>query len=151
MANKRSKRTTEMLPVLYTQEEMDEKRDRLSTAMLQYDAVEEEKKVAASKYVEDMKALRGEMRQLSKAIHRKGEDRSTDCIVKFHDPSLGFKTIVRLDTGEVIRTEAMSDDERQDNLFEEVDELERMHAAPDMREVPPPPPESEDQGEDAEA
>lgn len=137
------------LPVDYSQQELDERRDRLSAAALEYDAVEDEKKSASSVYNEQLKALRGEMRQIAKQIHRKGEDRAIDCIAEMHTPSVGFKTVIRLDTGEVVKTEPMTDDERQENLFEEMDELERMYNTPEppSSQTPPPQPEDGAQGE----
>jgi hypothetical protein len=123
----KGKRLTLRLYSEFSQQELDDKRDRISGAMLEYDDVEAEKKESNKEFSEAMKGLRGEMRSLAKAIKRRGEDRDIDCLAKFHDPQIGFKTIVRLDTGEIVKTEPMTDDERQDNLFEEVDELERMY------------------------
>jgi hypothetical protein len=127
---KQGKKLSLQLRCEFSQQELDDKRDRLSTALLEYDKVEDEKREASKCYTESLKALRGEMRSLSKQINCKGEDRAVDCFARFHDPSIGFKTFVRLDTGEVVKTEQMTDDERQEGLFEEVDQLERMYSSP---------------------
>jgi hypothetical protein len=139
---KRPQKISLSLACVYTSEEMDEKRDRLSASILEYDKCEDEKAEVAKTYNENLKALRVEMRSLSRAINRKGEDRPVDCVVEFHNPEIGFKTTIRTDTGEIVRQEPMTDDERQENLFEETDALSRMYDAPDTREIPPPPPET---------
>lgn len=122
----------------FTGEEMDAKGDAMSTACLEYDRVEEEKKSASSVYTDQLKALRGEMRQLAGQIRKKGVERPVDCAVQFHTPDVGNKTIIRLDTGEMVKVEPMSAEERQENLFDELDSIERMYNAPDAREQEPP-------------
>jgi hypothetical protein len=146
----KGKRLELTLPVDFTQEELDDRRDRLSSAALRYDAVEEEKKTSNAHFTDQLKALRGEVRSLAKAIRRKKEDRDVPCVARFHDPSPFFKTVIRMDTGEVVRAEPMTHDERQDNLFEDVEEIQRMYAIEDGRqEIEPPadeaPPPAEDQ------
>lgn len=131
------------LPVEYVQAELDEKASRLSSAMLEYDEIEEQKKAATSQFSDQLKAIRGEVRQLAKQIRRKGEDRAVDCIVQFHTPQPAFKTIIRQDTGEIVRTEAMSYEESQENLFEEAEDINRMYSAEDPRPEKP----SQDQPE----
>lgn len=41
------------------------------------------------------------------------------CEIRFHDPNTGKKTTIRLDTGEILKTEDMTDEEMQEKLFEE--------------------------------
>jgi hypothetical protein len=136
----KGKRITEFLPVEFTQDELDEKREQLSSTVLKYDDVEDEKKRIAKGYTEQLQGLRGDMRRLSKDIRRKNENRTVDCVARFHDPTPGMKTIVRLDTGEVVRTEGMSHDERQENMFDDVEDIERMYRAEDARPEDAPPP-----------
>lgn len=123
---KRTKKLDLRLPVQYTAEEMNAKRDRIANAMLEYDGVEDAKKLAARQYSEHLKGLRGEMRGLAKAINNGGENREVECLTTFHDPEPGFKTITRLDTGEVVRQEPMDDEEKQDNLFDQKDDIEYL-------------------------
>ncbi len=146
----KGKRLTLSLRCEFTSEELDSKGQALSATMLRYDEVEEEKKAATATYREQLSDLRGEMRRLSKQIKTKGEDRPVECLAKFHSPNVGEKTIVRLDTGEVVRIEPMTDDERQENLFEEVDELERIYKlekAADAQDDDVPPHQDATQGE----
>jgi hypothetical protein len=137
------RKITIALPCDFTGEELEQKGQDMSATMLEYDDVEERKKVSAKEFSEQMKELRGRMRSLSKQIRRKGEERAVECGVQMHNPTVGFKTIVRLDTGEIVKTEPMTDEERQDNLFEETTQLERMFTTPDTRE------QSRPEGEDA--
>jgi hypothetical protein len=43
--------------------------------------------------------------------------REIECVVEFHKPKQGVKTIIRLDTGEVVREQQMSGGELQEKLF----------------------------------
>lgn len=97
--------------------------------MLEYDETEDLKKDATKQFSESLKALRGQMRSLSKKIRAKGEVRSVECVVRFHNPAIGEKTTIRTDTGEIVCIEPMSSDERQENLFGELKELENMFGA----------------------
>lgn len=109
----------------------------MSAAMLRYDEVELAKKEPSKDFAEEMKALRGQMRSLSKAIRSKSEVRPVQCGLQFHKPQVGMKRIVRMDTGEIVRDEVMSLDERQNNLFEDIQELDRLYgsgAEPDDKE-----------------
>jgi hypothetical protein len=141
MSQKRPLKIKLSLPVAYTQTELDTKRDRLTATIFEYDKIEDEKSEVGKTYTDQLKSLRAEMRQLSRAINAKVEDREVECVVNYHAPSVGWKTTMRSDTNEVIKTEPMTNDEKQLNLFEEVDQLEGMYGAPDPRTAPPPPPD----------
>jgi hypothetical protein len=121
---KTTKKTTFILPVQFTPEELNERRDEIASAMLEYDRVEAQKKIAAKEYAAVLKTLRTDMSRLARQINRGGEERDVECTLTFHDPEPGFKTITRLDTGEVVRQEPMTDDEKQENLFDDRDDVE---------------------------
>jgi hypothetical protein len=133
-----AKKTVEALFCEFTDAELEQKGQELSTTMLKYDEVEAAKKVATAEFTDEMKGLRGSMRGLSQAIRKRGEVRPVDCKVVFHVPEIGIKRTVRLDTGEVVREEAMSTDERQENLFGEVSDLERLYGNGPNDEPQPP-------------
>ncbi len=98
----------------------------MSAAMLRYDEVELAKKEPSKDFAEEMKAIRS-----------KSEVRPVQCGLQFHKPQVGMKRIVRMDTGEIVRDEVMSLDERQNNLFEDIQELDRLYgsgAEPDDKE-----------------
>jgi hypothetical protein len=113
----------------FTDLEAEEKGQQLSTASITYDEVEDAKKTAMKEFTDNLKMLRGTMRSLSKAIRAKGEYREVSGLVRFNHPTVGSKETVRLDTGEVIKTEPMSDAEKQADLFpeDELRELNKMY------------------------
>lgn len=110
--------------------ELNERGQTMSTAMLRYDEVEDQKKAATKELTEEMKGLRGQMRMLSKIIREKSEMRSVECLVRFHNPEVGIKRIIRSDTGEIVRDEPMDASERQNNLFDDINELNRLYGKP---------------------
>jgi hypothetical protein len=64
-------------------------------------------------------------------------------------PVPGIKRISRLDTGEFVKDEPMTDEDRQQNLFTEVQDIEKLFLSTDPRpesktevkpDVPIPPP-----------
>jgi hypothetical protein len=80
----------------------------------------EEAEESRSEFMTDWKAR---MESLTKLVKRytnmlaKGyEYRDIDCRVMYNTPHSGWKTLFRPDTGEVVREEQMTDDERQENL-----------------------------------
>jgi hypothetical protein len=109
-----------------TDAELQDKGQKMSSVSLKYDEVEDRKKSANKEYSDELKALRGEVRTLSIAIRKKSEIRTVECAVRFHVPEPGMKRIIRMDTGKIVRDEQMSPDERQTNLFEELNDLNKM-------------------------
>jgi hypothetical protein len=106
--------------------EINTKAQELSQLMVEFEEVEEEKRAAAKEYSDELKGLRAKMRTISKVIREKKELRPVDCEVRFHCPMVGTKQTARLDTNEVIEQEEMSPAERQENLFAEHQEWERL-------------------------
>ena len=106
---------------------MQERYMSVSNAMLKYDEVKLARKESSKEQAEEMNALRGEIRPLSKAIRSKGEWRAVKHTIRFHKPTVGLKRIIRLDTGDIVRDEQMSCEECQDNLFDDIRELDQMH------------------------
>ena len=71
------------------------------------------------------------------------------CVVQFHTPCEGIKRVVRMDTGEVVREEGMTNAEKQLNLWDSQLEFRRFmdtngvcdapeEPAPDVPTVHPP-------------
>lgn len=68
-------------------------------------------------FKERLMGLVEQQRKLSCVIRAQAEKRMVPCMMLFHVPSEGTKRIVRLDTGEVVREEAMTPGELQLNIF----------------------------------
>src|SRR5262249_33052623 len=60
------------------------------------------------------------------------ENRDVECLVEFHKPVVGQKTTIRTDTGEIVAVEDMTEDEKQERLFEEKAEFEKV-----VGDIPP--------------
>jgi hypothetical protein len=108
-------------------EELNERAQQMSSASIRYDEVEETKRNTTKELTDELKTLRGTMRRLSDTIRRKQETRPVECFVKFHTPEVGLKRVIRKDTGEIVRDEPMSMDERQNNLFDEISDLNKLY------------------------
>jgi hypothetical protein len=80
---------------------------------------EEEQKSAQAQFKQRIELEVANIGRLSNNINMGWDMREIECNVYFHQPSQGFKTIVRLDTGEEVRSEAMSGRELQEKLFKE--------------------------------
>lgn len=100
-------------------DEVNDRAQQLSSTISRNDEVDAEKRASAKHYAEQLNALGGQIRKLSGVIRQRAESRPVACAVLFHSPSTGTKRIVRKDTGEVVRDEAMSQFEMQNNLFED--------------------------------
>jgi hypothetical protein len=110
------------------QQEVNDRAQQLSSTITRADEVEAEKKSSAKHYTEQLEALGGAIRRLSSVIRQRAESRPVTCAVLFHRPTTGTKRIVRGDTGEIVRDEAMTAYELQNNLFDEPQTAEELAA-----------------------
>ena len=131
-----AKRINVSLQCEYTPEELNEKRDELSATVIEANLVEGKKSDAAKAFKEELDALYSRTGILARQIKIRGEFRGVECAVEMNKPVTGVKRIVRLDTGELVKDEPMTYDERQDNLFGEIDEISAAFKAADPREEP---------------
>jgi hypothetical protein len=74
------------------------------------------KKALSSDLKKEEDDINGEIAKLARFVTDAYDFRMIDCRVMFDSPEDGMKTIVRIDTGEVVRSERMSDDEKQRDL-----------------------------------
>lgn len=112
------KKITRFLFHQYSGQELQQKGQELSATIEEMEKVEDKKKAATAQLSEEIKDLRGGMRDLSRKIHERGEMKPVECIVRFHQPTVASKEIFRVDTGEKIAEEAMSHEECQSHLFD---------------------------------
>lgn len=138
------KKITLSLRCEYSDEELAEKRDEMSNVVLGAHEVEARKADAAKAFKEQLEALYSRLDVLARQVKNRGESRAVDCAVTLNKPTIGIKQIVRLDTGEFVKDELMTDDERQENLFVEADEIQKMYEQPDSRDVLPPKEDDQD-------
>ena len=142
------KRITLSLHCEFTDQELAEKAQELSQATIELREAEEEKAAVSKTYSENIKEIRGRMGGLARAYKARGETRLVECVVRMNEPEPLQKTTIRMDTGEVVKAEPMTEEERQEKLFEEkqeeqklvdstVERMLRQTEAPAEDEVPP--------------
>ena len=116
--------------------EVNQRAQELSSTVVRRDEVSLEKGNVTKGYNERIAELEGNIRKLSKVIRARAEFRPVNCAVMFHSPVVGTKRIVRKDTGEIVRDEAMTSFECQNNLFEEPATVGEPAAEPVQVELP---------------
>ena len=91
--------------------------DELAQAVGRLNETEADKAEEISQYNADIKAHRASIDKLAQQINLGYEMREVKCPVKYNEPKVGQKSIVHPETGTVLATEAMKEEERQENLF----------------------------------
>lgn len=71
-----------------------------------------DQKAAKERMKDTLDDLEGEVGRLARIVRDKAEDRAVTC-TRVYDFAAGQVQVVREDTGEVVATRAMSEDERQ--------------------------------------
>ncbi len=108
------KRTVELLHCRLTEEEILEKGKHLAEKELELLELEAEAKEVASNYKESIKAQRTMIAKLSKEVSTEKEEREVSCDWVFHSPTRGTKELIRLDTGESIKQQEMSERDKHE-------------------------------------
>lgn len=109
------KNVVEELPCPLTDEETLEMSSKLAGLHQQKLEVEGKKKEAVNDFGVRIKKIDAEVHLLSNNIYSGKETRNVECRMDYDWPA-GKKTLVRLDTGEVVREEVISDFERQQHM-----------------------------------
>jgi hypothetical protein len=120
MSNETAKRPVvikEYLRYEFSEEELRGKSKQLALSIQLKTQAQEEQKAAASQFKERIESADAQIGKLSRDINSGWEMRNVDCQVQFHTPTVGAKTVVRLDTGEIVKESAMLQSELQENLF----------------------------------
>ncbi len=118
-----SKTLTRHLPVLLTIPEKLDYGSRLAELHQQYANVESQKAIAAATYKETLIELDGRIAHLARVLRDGHESRAVDCTWRYLFAS-NQKELVRIDTGEVVETAAITAEERQLLLELEVSSVE---------------------------
>ena len=111
MENK-EKQEQERLKVVLTEDEIRITADMLAERIKRKEAKEDEKKDVIARYKNELDILESEIHLLASTVREKAEYRMVD-IQTNCDYQRGTITVMRLDTGEIIRTRVMTAVERQ--------------------------------------
>ena len=117
----RMKKSKEYLKCDFTEKEILEFGSDLARKHSEINELEEQKKRVTSDFKAKSDAAEAEASVLARKIQNKHEFRDVECqeIYNYVDKSV---TIVRLDTGEIVKTRNMREDEKQELLFPDKEE-----------------------------
>lgn len=114
--DKHIKTTREFLKYVFTEQEIHEQGLELARVNQQVETLREEKKAVVSNYKAKIDRAETDMNVLSSNINNGYEYRNIECQVHLNTPNTGLKTVLRTDTGEIVRKEAMTPEELQYEL-----------------------------------
>lgn len=115
-------REVHSLPVILTDEEYKRESEILSEFISQEARLTLEKKQFNKKMTKDIEGVRLEITAQNKIVGSGKKYLPVECAVEFF-PKQEKAKIIRLDTGDVVDTRAMTKDERQRNLFKMSEEM----------------------------
>jgi hypothetical protein len=104
------------LAVALTDDELKQKGDILVCRIQERDDVEQARKAAADGFKEHLKEIGGDISSLARQVRTRQEERVVTCMWE-RDDSRYAMILVRQDTGELVETRPMTDEERQRELF----------------------------------
>lgn len=103
------------LPVSLSDDDVKQKGDVLATRIEQLDDIEQRRKASADSFKEQQKEAQGDIASLARQVRTRLEHRVIGCAWERDDARLSM-LLVRQDTGEIVETRPMCDDERQHSL-----------------------------------
>jgi hypothetical protein len=113
---KPERRSIELVQYNFTNEELRLLGEQMAReAQMVYDLRDKKKENAAALAVAVTEA-EGRVSNLARKINERHEMRDAECMVLLHTPRAGMKSMVRVDTGEIVREERMTVDELQEKL-----------------------------------
>lgn len=145
---KRTKQTTARLECKLTEHQRVEAGNRLAELCAKRTNALTAKAHAASAHAAQIKAIEADIEQAQAIVIRGHETREVSCLWEFDTPRSGFKTLIRMDTGEPVTVEEMTFDEKQGSLFPQA-EPEAEPAEEAVVAVEPTEPEPEPEPENA--
>ena len=104
-----------------TEEEYQNKSKELSRLIREKAAHEEQKRTFAQYYKELIDKTQKYIEDILPVVESGEEERPVHCRIEFNVPENGLKTVIRLDTGEMIETCDMTDEEAADMFYNAVD------------------------------
>ena len=115
----RTERTRESVKHQFSDAETLEMSRQLARSHQELSEIEEQKENVVADFKAQITAKEGSIADLSRRINNGYEYRTVDCELRFHQPEKGMKTLVRMDSGETVKSSKMDSWELQDVLFEE--------------------------------
>ena len=112
----RESHTMEYLAVRYTSSERLDIAEQLGRAAQTQGDLEDQKKAQDAEHKEALEACKLQIKRLSRKLATGSEMRNVQCVWLLGDPSSSEKTLVRKDTGEIVRVMPMQDCDYQEEL-----------------------------------
>lgn len=103
----------------FTELEMKELSAELARGTNELAQAESDKKAVMSQFAERINSRKSEVSSLARRIANGYEMRTVNCEVRLHDPKKGSATVIRTDTGEIVKSRLMTPEESQTELFAE--------------------------------
>ena len=116
-ATRTTARSTEILPCKLTGEEIQAKAQIAARRLAERDTLEDQLSTVKSEFKAKLEDIDAEVRETMRHVREGAIERSVQ-VETLMDWKSNSVTTVRLDTGEVIRTRAMTPEERQTRLFD---------------------------------
>lgn len=113
-----SKQTKRMLEVILTDTEIAERSKAMSKLVINKRQIKAKAKSEAEGYAAQIKLLEQQIDSEASIIEDGKEFRNVDCLERISPEAPNEVEIIRLDTGEVIATRPMTEEERQQSLFD---------------------------------
>jgi hypothetical protein len=95
--------------------------DQLAQSVGRLNETEMDKAEEISQYNADIKAHRASIDKLAQQVNLGYEMREVACPIKYNEPKVGQKTVMHPETSQPLSVEAMTEPERQENLFDDED------------------------------
>ena len=124
-----TKTVTQALMCRLTEAELEEESRKLTDFLLEKATLEVEKSASNKHYADRIKAVDVRIEKQIPVVRDREIEREVECRVEYNVPEVGLKRITRLDTGEVVETREMTENEKQ-YLFINAPAAEDAPAAP---------------------
>lgn len=124
-----TKTVTQALMCRLTEAELEEESRKLTDFLLEKATLEVEKSASNKHYADRIKAVDVRIEKQIPVVRDREIEREVECRVEYNVPEAGLKRITRLDTGEIVETREMTENEKQD-LFINAPAAEDAPAAP---------------------
>ena len=112
----RTEQTREYLRYDFTPAELAEFARSMARSHQKRSQLETEAKAVATQFKSGIEAETNLISDYANKLNNGYEYRNVECELRYNEPSIGMKTVVRLDTGEVVKKQAMTSSEMQEPL-----------------------------------